>query len=283
MAMKGFILLFSLLCLNAVVAQQQCSTVVYDVDRPGIDYLNYGIPVGTNYTRCMDDCCKDPRCDAWVWAAPGVTNPTQPWCWLKEWIPDTNPLKNVVSGIKGRDPKAPPTLPFLFRWELSIQQIPTTRVPNSFSATSKWYYDYLGKKYAVYQVTPDNSVTITLYRFDTNIGYIVTEQRFANGSVNITCKSSSLTGQIFTPYFLSSSLNYTGDSLLLDKPVSLFYGANVVMFGESFWYVSLTNPPIVRRIYKQDLIHDTVYFGTDVPDGVFEDPILLCKKIEFSQ
>lgn len=45
---------------------------------------------------------------AWVYAPPGVSNPTLAVCWLKGWVPAPNPNNKVISGVKGVNVKNPP-------------------------------------------------------------------------------------------------------------------------------------------------------------------------------
>jgi ATP-dependent protease ClpP protease subunit len=67
-------------------------TVYEGIDLPGSDFENFR---GMSFEQCMRSCEYDKHCAAFTFDRRGMA------CWLKSFVPATNPNNIAISGIKG--------------------------------------------------------------------------------------------------------------------------------------------------------------------------------------
>lgn len=70
----------------------------YGWDRPGSDYSNFNLPIGSNIENCAYYCKNDTRCVAYTFVHPNLQGP-YPRCWLKNKMPSLVANPGCDSGI----------------------------------------------------------------------------------------------------------------------------------------------------------------------------------------
>jgi len=265
------LIIFTWICFFIYQSSQCDTSISQNTDRSGDDYTSY-VSVNNISSDCYLACCNDTRCFSWAFVGQGVIGNNKPLCFLKEWVPDQNPHQGVTSGVIQRDPTNPPVLPSMFRVVLGIQH---TLSPYE-SWTGKCFYKYDEGKGVCYNSLPNNTLEIQLYRYDLKTYYLVKETALTNGTAEIVCTKSALSGSIFDPKVLAS-LSYKGESFVMGQSVSHFTG-NILSVGIADWFTNLNTPPTVERVFRGYYIYDVIEFDGDsyFSDSVFDDPISLC-------
>jgi len=160
------------------------STYVNGTDRPGGDYSNFALEQA-DPNLCWQFCCAAPECRAWVYCVPGVEGP-QPWCWLKNTVPPTNPLYTVISGVILHNDTVFPQLPSTFEWSLGVQDVSAP----SFAATMHCAYEYSLSSFVCYSDFANGTLDIHLWRYDLKQFYWVQESFLPNGTAVVQCEKS---------------------------------------------------------------------------------------------
>lgn len=77
--------------------QNRTSSFEPGQDRQGGDYHHY-VMDRPDPADCMRQCIRDARCTAWTYAKPGISDPTQAVCWLKNTVPPRSNNECCTSG-----------------------------------------------------------------------------------------------------------------------------------------------------------------------------------------
>jgi PAN domain len=73
------------------------------VDRPGLDYQNFELPLSSGPNACKSSCEGDAKCQAWTYVKAGIQS-ASPKCWLKTAVPQATENSCCTSGVVSRPP-----------------------------------------------------------------------------------------------------------------------------------------------------------------------------------
>lgn len=95
MAVMGVMLLMASLTSPAW-ADSGTAAFQLHTDRPGFDYADFDVNNGAR--ACQQRCREDDRCKAWTFVGPHAPKGSGH-CWLKDAVPQPEPMKTAVSGV----------------------------------------------------------------------------------------------------------------------------------------------------------------------------------------
>ena len=85
-------------CSNRGGPPQRTTTYEMNIDRMGMDYKNFDLPVA-DYRLCARACLDEAKCKAWTYVKPNTIQGPKPRCWLKYSVPPKVTRSCCVSGV----------------------------------------------------------------------------------------------------------------------------------------------------------------------------------------